>query len=370
MLYYLHTLSDVISYFRIFKYVTVRIVGAAGTAFLVSLVVGPTIIRLLSRFRFSGATRYKQYSLELDRLHGERKKKTPTMGGLLIITSIVLSTCLWAIPSNPQVWIALLTVCYMGAIGFIDDFLKTRRHNSQGLSCWMKLFFQMAWIVLVFFILTKVPATGHTIRQLMVPFLKRPLISDMYLIVAFLFIAIVVLGATNAVNLTDGLDGLAIGCTSSAVLAYLIMAYIAGHMLFANYLQVPYIPGSGELSVFCASMLGASLGFLWFNCHPAQAFMGDTGSLALGGGIGIIAVLIKQELVLLFVGGVFVLEALSVILQVGYFKMTGRRIFACAPLHHHFELKKNPWSETQVTVRFWILSIVFALLGVLLLKVR
>jgi len=238
------------------------------------------------------------------------------------------------------------------------------------LSPWKKLLMQSLWVIGIAGLLLVIPETRDHVRQLMIPFLKTPLIPQMGLLVLVFFIMLVVIGASNAVNLTDGLDGLAIGCTSSVAFAYLVMTYVAGHARFADYLQVPYIAGSGELSVFCGCMLGACFGFLWFNCYPARIFMGDTGSLALGGAIGIVAVLIKQEMVLMIVGGIFVLEALSVMLQVGWFKLKHRRIFACAPLHHHFELKKQPWSETQITVRFWIISMMFALIGILILKIR
>lgn len=370
MLYYLHLLSDYISYFRVFHYVTVRIVAGAGTAFLLSLLLGPWIIRRLSGLSGGDARRYSDDLPKLETLHGDRKKHTPTMGGVLIITAIVGSCMLWAVPTSPIIWPALLTLCVMGAIGFADDYIKTVQKNPKGLSGRKKLLFQALWVAGLTAVLLIMPETHQTIRKLMAPFLKAPLIPEMSLPVVFLFVALVVIGASNAVNLTDGLDGLAIGCTTSVALAYLVMAYVAGHAVFAAYLQVPYVPGSGELAVFCACVLGACLGFLWFNCHPALVFMGDTGSLALGGAIGCVAVLIKQELVLAVVGGVFVLEALSVILQVGFFKWKHRRIFVCSPIHHHFELKPAPWSETQVTVRFWIISIIFALIGLLLLKIR
>ena len=370
MFYYLHYLSDTISFFRIFQYITVRIVAGAGTAFVLSLLLGPWIISRLHGLSSCDQTRYKQYLPALDALHGSEKRKTPTMGGILIILSIVISCLLWAITTNLLVWVALLTVCAMGTLGFVDDYIKTVKRNPNGLRVWVKLFFQMLWILAVMAMVMTLPETRDRVQELMVPFLKRPLISEMCIVGVFVFMALVFVGASNAVNLTDGLDGLAIGCMSSVALAFLIMSYVSGHVKLAQYLQIPYIPGSGELSVFCGCVLGASLGFLWFNCHPAQVFMGDTGSLALGGAMGIVAVLIKHELVLFIVGGVFVVEAMSVILQVGWFKLKGRRIFQCAPLHHHFELKKNPWSETQVTVRFWIVSVIFALIGILLLKIR
>lgn len=371
MFYYLYFLSDQISYLRVFHYITVRTVAGAGTAFLISLIIGPWIIGRLQQLCRGTETRYREDAPALDALRGAANQKTPTMGGLLIIISMVISCLLWAVPTSLLVWLAISTLCVMGAIGFYDDYIKAVRRNPKGLSVRKKLLLQALWVVLLVALLVTIPATREHARQLWVPALKTPLVSSMCLAGVFIFVALVVIGAGNAVNLTDGLDGLAIGCTSAVVLAFLVMAYVAGHIKFAEYLQVPYVAGAGELSVFCGCMLGAALGFLWFNCHPAQVFMGDTGSLALGGAMGIVAVLIKQELVLVIVGGVFVMEALSVILQVGWFKLKHRRIFACAPLHHHFELKKNnPWSETQVTVRFWILAIIFALLGILLLKIR
>ncbi len=370
MLYYLHEFSDAIGCLRVFQYITVRAVAGAGTAFILSLALGPWLIRRLGRLCSGDAGRYQGDAPRLDALHGELKKRTPTMGGLLIIGSIIAACLLWAILTNLLVWIALLTLCVMGLIGFADDYLKITRPGSKGLRPLKKLFFQSLWVGGVGGLLLVNPETSGHVRQLMVPFLKTPLIPELGLLAAFLFLLLVVVGSSNAVNLTDGLDGLAIGCAGAVAFAYLVMSYAAGHVRFAEYLQVPYIAGGGELAVFCGCMLGACLGFLWFNCHPAQVFMGDTGSLALGGAIGTVAALIKQELALAVVGGVFVLEALSVILQVGWFKLKRRRILACAPLHHHFELKPLPWSETQITVRFWILSLIFALLGVLLLKIR
>ena len=370
MLYYLHHLSDTVSYFRVFQYITVRAFAGAGTAFIISLIIGPWVIDRLHRFCCGAETRYKADAPALDALRGELKKNTPTMGGILIIISITISCVLWSVLTNLLVWIALLTMCVMGLIGFADDYIKTVKHDSRGLRPLKKILFQCLWVIGITGLLLVIPETRDHVRQFMVPFLKSPIIPQMGLLALFIFLVLVVVGASNAVNLTDGLDGLAVGCCGSVAFAFLVMTYVAGHARFADYLQIPYIAGGGELSVFCGCMLGACLGFLWFNCHPAQVFMGDTGSLALGGAIGIVAVLIKQELALMVVGGIFVLEALSVILQVGWFKLKRRRIFACAPLHHHFELKKQPWSETQVTVRFWIISMMFALIGVLLLKIR
>ena len=365
MLYYLHYFSDAVSWLRVFRYITVRALGAAATAFVLCLILGPWVIRSLQRM---GVRQYerKDEAPPLHALHG-RKEGTPTMGGILIIASVVLSTALWA-PLNVFILLTLATVLAMGCLGFEDDYRKLCGKSAKGLSARGKFLVQVAWSVLMAAALLLLPQTRAYVRQLMVPFYKDPVIADMGIVCTILFLTLIIVGATNAVNLTDGLDGLAIGCSSSVALSYLVMAYVAGNLKFAEYLRVPYIPGSGELAVFCGALLGAGLGFLWFNCHPAQVFMGDTGSLALGGGIAMVAILIKQELALIIVGGVFVMEALSVILQVASFKLRGKRIFAMAPIHHHFELRK--WSETQVTIRFWILSILFALLGVATLKIR
>ncbi|HBA83523.1 MAG TPA: phospho-N-acetylmuramoyl-pentapeptide-transferase [Verrucomicrobia bacterium] len=379
MLYYLHLLTEWFSPLRVFRYITFRALAGAGTAFIICLIVGPWMIRMLRRLKMGQPIRRSE-APPLVIFHG-KKEGTPTMGGVLIILSVVISTLLWTPWSNGFVWIALLTMCFMGGIGFRDDFLKVTKKNTKGLGARSKLFWQLAWVVVVFAVLLIWPTTREQCRQLMVPFLKDPLIQDLGLIGTFLFLALVMVGSTNAVNLTDGLDGLAIGCSNSVALAYLVMAYIAGHAGLAKYLQVPYIPGTGELAVFCGCLLGAGLGFLWYNCHPARVFMGDTGSLALGGAISIVAVLINQELALILVGGVFVAEALSVLLQVSYFKLTGgRRIFKCSPLHHHFEVLEKERAEkegrdvevveTMITIRFWILSIICALLGVAMLKLR
>ncbi len=370
MFYYLYLLSDYVSYLRVFQYISVRVVAAAGTAFILSVMFGPWLIRHLTNMCCGNETRYGKDLPVLDKIHGEGKKKTPTMGGLLIIGSIFVSCLLWAIPTNPLVLITLATMIYMGLVGFADDYIKTVKKDPGGLSSRKKLLLQAFWSVFVTAFLLLLPTTRDFVVKLMVPFLKMPLVAQMPVLAVVVFVALVIIGASNAVNLTDGLDGLAIGCTCSVAFAFAVMAYVAGHARFAEYLQIPYIAGSGELAVFCGAILGAGLGFLWFNCHPAQIFMGDTGSLALGGSLGCVAVLIKQEFALLIVGGIFVIEALSVIMQVGWFRLKHKRIFACAPLHHHFQLKKMPWSETQVTIRFWIVSAIFALLGILLLKIR
>jgi phospho-N-acetylmuramoyl-pentapeptide-transferase len=347
---------------RMFNYITVRAFCGAGTAFLLSVMLGPWVIRQLVRFKA------KQYVRRKDGPDHGHKEGTPTMGGILIVGSILISTLLWAMPGNIYVTLVLATLCFMAAVGFWDDYAKVARKESKGLTAGRKLTLEILWAGTIFAVLVSLPQTRVNTLTLMVPFFKLPVIPDMGYVVGFLFIALIIVGACNAVNLTDGLDGLAIGCSGSAALAYLIMAYAAGHAMLSDYLLIPFVPGVGELAVFCGCLLGSCLGFLWYNCHPAKVFMGDTGSLALGGAIAMVAILIKQELVLIIVGGVFVIEALSVIMQVTSFKLTGRRIFAMTPIHHHFE--KKQWSETQITVRFWIISIIFALLGVLTLKIR
>lgn len=379
MFYYLSQWTEWFSPLRIFRYITFRALCGAGTAFVISLLVGPWMIEMLRRFKIGQYVR-KDEAPPLYELHG-KKQGTPTMGGLLIIASVTISTLLWARLSNGYVLLTLATMLFMGFVGFRDDYLKLTRKQSKGLGARAKLAYQAIWALLVFAVLMVWPETRTITRELMVPFLKDPVVRDMGYFFTMLFLMLVMLGCTNAVNLTDGLDGLAIGCSNSVAAAYLVMAYVAGHYQFAQYLRVPFVPGAGELAVFCGCLLGGGLGFLWFNCHPARVFMGDTGSLALGGAIAMVAIMVRQEIALLVVGGVFVLEAASVILQVIYFKWTGgRRIFRCAPLHHHFELLEKERAEregrdlevveTMITTRFWILSIIFALLGVATLKIR
>ncbi|NLB55811.1 MAG: phospho-N-acetylmuramoyl-pentapeptide-transferase [Lentisphaerae bacterium] len=370
MAYYLQLLENWLPAFRVFHYISFRIVAGAGTAFVFSLITGPWFIRRLESICTSREKRYKEDAPALDKLRSSEKHSTPAMGGILIIAATLFASLLWAIPTNSLVQIALQTMVVMGGIGFLDDYIKAVHGKPHGLRSSYKLILQYAWLLIVYLIMSNLPQTKPYLKQFHVPFLKEALFNDIGIILSFLFMAFVVSGASNAVNLTDGLDGLATGCSSSAAIAFLIISYAAGHSGFADYLLIPFISGAGELAVFCGCLAGATLGFLWFNCYPAKVFMGDTGSLAIGGAIGMVAVLIKHELVLVFVGGVFVMEALSVILQVTSFKLTGKRIFICSPIHHHFELKKNPWSETQVTVRFWIISIICAMIGVLSLKIR
>ncbi|MEI6970349.1 MAG: phospho-N-acetylmuramoyl-pentapeptide-transferase [bacterium] len=348
--------------FRVLNYITVRAFCGAGTAFLLSVLLGPWVIRQLVKFKARQVVRKQNGPA-----HGH-KEGTPTMGGILIVVSIMVSTLLWAVPGNRYVFLVLATLCFMAAVGFWDDYAKIARQESKGLTARRKLLLEILWAATVFAVLVCLPETRDNTLKLMVPFCKYPVIPDMGYLMAFVFLALIIVGSSNAVNLTDGLDGLAIGCSGSVALSYLLMAYAAGHVMLSDYLLIPYVPGAGELAVFCGCMLGACLGFLWYNCHPAKVFMGDTGSLALGGAIAMVAILIKQELVLIVVGGVFVIEALSVIIQVTSFKLTGKRVFAMTPIHHHFE--KKGWSETQITVRFWIVSIILALVGILILKIR
>ena len=379
MLYYLTALEGLFSPFRLFQYITFRTLGAAATAFVISLLIAPALIRKLRKINFGE-------QVEDDRVAAlDRSKKvgTPTMGGLLIIIAAAGSTLLWAIPTNLYVVLTVGTFVVMGIVGFADDYGKIKRRN--GLSVKAKFAAQVVWAIIVFSALWSIPEMQERVRDLMLPFFKNPVL-DMGLIGSFIFLLLVLVGASNAVNLTDGLDGLAIGCSNSVAGAYLVLTYVAGHFTFAEYLQVPFVKGSGELAIFCGSLLGAGLGFLWYNCHPAKIFMGDTGSLALGGAIAMLAILIKQELLLIIVGGVFVIEAASVVVQSSYFKYTrkkygeGRRVFKCAPLHHHFEFLEKERAmdenrppelvETVIVTRFWILSIIFALIGVATLKLR
>jgi phospho-N-acetylmuramoyl-pentapeptide-transferase len=290
------------------------------------------------------------------------------MGGILILLAVADATLLWARPDNPLVLLCLATLLCMGSVGFLDDYAKITQSSSKGISARMKLLSQLLFGVAVGVYLMTDPTVGKLTRQLFVPFLKAPLILDMGLF-AVIWAALVIASASNAVNLTDGMDGLAIGCTLIVALTFAVMTFVAGNARTAAYLYIPYVPGSAELTVVCAGLIGASLGFLWFNCHPAQVFMGDTGSLAIGGLIGAMALMIKQELALVIVGGIFVMEAASVLVQVVSFKLrAGKRVFLRTPIHHHFE--HLGWPETKVTTRFWVLSVIFALMGLATLKLR
>lgn len=367
MFYYiLYPLREVWFGFNIFRYITFRAAGAAVTAFLIALILGKPIIKKLKELKVGERIRNGKHYEELYRHHKE-KEGTPTMGGLIILLAVMVATLLWARLGNLQVQVIVLSSLWLGLIGFIDDWLKLKNIGSRGLPGKVKLAGQIILGLGISFYLFYHPETRSYADQLRVPFYKFPIVEHLGIFYV-LFTVLVLVGTTNAVNLTDGLDGLAIGCLAIASLSYAALSYVTGHVQFAEYLQILYIPGAGELAVFCAALGGAGLGFLWFNAHPAEVFMGDTGAMALGGAIGTVAVLIKKELFLILVGGVFFVEAVSVILQVLSFKFTGKRIFRCAPLHHHFQMKGIP--ESKITVRFWILAVIFALIGVGALKLQ
>jgi phospho-N-acetylmuramoyl-pentapeptide-transferase len=362
--------------FRIFRYLTFRTAFASLTALLIALLIGPWVIQRLREFQIG------QYIREEGPKEHQKKAGTPTMGGVLIGIAVIVPTLLWSDLGNPYVWLVLFATVAFGAIGFADDYLKSVHRRNLGLTARAKLGYQFLAAAVIAVALIVLQAQGSYSTRLMVPFLKkfRPEMvitslhhSTYFWPLAFLpfvlFVMLVLVGASNAVNLTDGLDGLAIGCTIIAAGALAVLTYVSGHVVFADYLELQRMPMVGELTVFCGAMVGASIGFLWFNAHPAEIFMGDVGSLALGGAIGTVAVIIKQELLLPFIGGIFVLEALSVILQVGSYKLrNGKRIFKMAPLHHHFELLG--WSESKVITRFWIGALVFALFALTTLKLR
>jgi phospho-N-acetylmuramoyl-pentapeptide-transferase len=376
MMYYLYRLSeggaDWMHGFNVLQYISFRAVAAAVTAFLLSILLGDWVIRRLISLKVGQPIRTAEEVHKLFELHG-KKAGTPTMGGVLIHGVVICSTLIWARPDNSAVWLLLFTIVACGLLGFWDDWLKVSKKNSGGISERTKLLgqFTVAAVVACFFLTN--PATEVQARALYVPFYKAPVIENLGWW-SVVFFALVIVGASNAVNLTDGLDGLAAGCTATSALAYGVIAYAAGNVKVAQYLQIPYYPFAGELSIVCLALAGASIGFLWFNAHPARVFMGDTGSLAIGGLLGVVAICCKQELLLVLVGGVFVIEATSVLIQRVVFKITkrlhgeGRRVFRMSPIHHHFELQG--WPENVVIVRFWIMSVLFALLGLATLKLR
>lgn len=345
--------------FNVFQYLTLRAILGVLTALFISFIIGPTLIRRLSLYQIGQHIRTDGPQSHLS------KAGTPTMGGALILVSIVASTLLWADLRNRYVWVVLLVTLAFGLIGWIDDYKKLVLRDSKGLSVRAKYFWQscagLAAALLLYF-----AAQSPVETQLIVPFFKDIAIDLGWLFIPLVYFVIV--GTSNAVNLTDGLDGLAIMPTVMVAGALAIFAYAAGNVNFAAYLAIPYVAGVGELIVFCGALVGAGLGFLWFNAYPAQMFMGDVGALALGAALGVVAVVVRQELVLLIMGGVFVMETVSVILQVVSFKLTGRRIFRMAPLHHHFELKG--WPEPRVIVRFWIITVILVLIGLATLKIR
>lgn len=366
MLSYLAEYESLFGPLRLFRYISVRSVGGAATALIFGMLIAPWIIQRLRAFKFGQTFRDASEVGRLAELHGS-KKGTPTMGGIIIFISITFSTLLWA-RWNIYIVTALLVYAGLTAIGFADDYLKVAKRQSKGLPGRYKLLGQFVVTLVALTLLLWHPDSADHVRQLWLPFLKDPIITVMPVGVVLVFLFVVLAGSSNAINLTDGVDGLAIGCTVTVALSYGIMAYATGNALYADYLFLPFMVGTGELTILCAILCASCLVFLWFNAHPAQVFMGDTGSLALGGLIGIIAFMILQPFTLVIVGGIFVIEAMSVILQVGSFKLTGKRIFRMAPIHHHFELKG--WAETQVVIRFWIISLIFAFAGLATLKLR
>jgi phospho-N-acetylmuramoyl-pentapeptide-transferase len=360
MLYHLlYPLRDLVPAFNVFRYITFRVAAAIVLALVLSWLLGPWFIRQLRRLSVGQNIR------DVGPQAHQVKAGTPTMGGLLILFATVVPTLLLGDLKNVYVWVVVLVTVAFGAIGFADDYLKVRNRRNLGLTARGKLWLQILAGVALGVALLFLPGFNPTLTF---PFIKRLVLDLGYLYLYIPFVAFILVGSSNAVNLTDGLDGLAIGATTVAAATYAIFTYIAGNRVIANYLQVSYVPGVGEVAVFCGALVGAGIGFLWFNSHPAEVFMGDVGSLALGAAIGTVAVLAKQEILLALVGGLFVLEALSVILQVASFKLRGKRIFRMSPLHHHFEL--SGWAEPKVIVRFWILSILFALLSLSTLKLR
>jgi len=377
MFYYLlyDRLYPAVSGFRLFRYVTIRTTFASITAFLLCVMLGPLLIRKLREFQIG------QYIREEGPQSHQKKAGTPTMGGVLIVISIVIPTLLWADLRYLYVWIALLSLIVFAAIGFIDDYAKVKKQRNLGLSSKGKFGLQLLVSGLLTAGLAVMASYNNYTTSINVPFFKTwqpdPIIHSLLdnpytypfaFILFFLFITLVVVGSSNGVNLTDGLDGLAIGLMVIAAAALTVLAYAGGHREFANYLQLARNPRTAELTIFCGSMTGACLGFLWYNAHPADIFMGDVGSLSLGGAMGVVAILIKQEILLIFIGGVFALETLSVILQVGSYKLRRKRIFKMAPLHHHFEALG--WQESKIIVRFWIVGLILALFALTTLKLR
>ena len=353
-------LAQDVRFFSVFNYITLRTVLSAMTALFISFLVGPTMIRKLTAYKIGQSVRSDGPQTHLV------KAGTPTMGGALILTSIAVTTLLWGDLRNHYVWVVLLTTLGFGVIGWVDDYRKVVHRNPKGMSAKAKMGWQSIIALLVGFYLWKTASQpAHT--ELIVPFFKL-LVFQLPIVVFVTLTYLVIVGTSNAVNLTDGLDGLAIMPTVMVSGALAIFAYVAGNVVFSKYLGIPYIPGAGELAVFCGGITGAGLAFLWFNAYPAEVFMGDVGALALGAALGTVAVIVRQELVLAIMGGVFVVEAVSVMIQVASFKLTGKRVFRMAPLHHHYELKG--WKETQVVVRFWIITMLLVLLGLATLKLR
>jgi phospho-N-acetylmuramoyl-pentapeptide-transferase len=370
MLSFLSALDHHFGPLRVLHYITVRTLLATGTAALIGFLVGPWLIARMRRLKLGQAYDDDRTG---DLARAFDKKQTPPMGGLIIFVAVLASSLLWAAP-NVWVGVALFVYTALTAVGFRDDYLKVVRKSRHGISSREKILWQTLTTLVALGILLWHPASATKIRELWVPFVKHPVVLSLPIGALFIFVYFWLVGFSNAINLTDGLDGLAIGCTITVTMVYGIMAYAAGNVKIADYLLISYVPGVGELTVVCGALVGAGLSFLWFNCYPAEVFMGDTGSLAIGGLIGLIAFMVQQPLTLIVVGGVFVWEAASVIIQVLYFKATrrrfgeGRRFFLMAPIHHHYQRKG--WPETKVVLRFWVLSLIFALIGLGTLKLR
>jgi len=364
--------AETLSPLRLFRYISFRSAGAALTALLISWWLGARVIAWLKRLKFGQDYSDKAESGGSLALRLFSKKGTPTMGGILIVLALNLTTLLWA-QWNTFVQLSLLSVVVLTGLGFYDDYAKIIQQSAAGTRSHVKLWVQVALALFVGIYLWRVPSTSKLITEIMVPFYKYPVATGVGLLGLALTVVTIV-GSSNAVNLTDGLDGLAIGCTLIVAVVFVVLTYLASNARVAAYLQIPYVAGAGELTVFCSAMIGAGLGFLWFNCHPAQVFMGDTGSLPLGGALGIMAVLIHQPLLLVIAGGVFVMEAGSVIIQTTWFRYTkkrygvGRRVFLMAPIHHHFE--KKGWYESQVVIRFYIWCVICAVVALSSLKIR
>ena len=368
MLYYLSYFSENFGPLRLFDYITFRAGGAAATAFLIVAIFGGKFAAMLRSFNVRAAARYE--GILPEELLDKRKNSTPCMGGILLIGAVLLAVLFWSKwhASNGISWILMGGTLGFALIGFLDDFLKVFHQKRDGLPGKLKLLGQFIIGGIVVWLFWRNPELNKIMRGFYIPFVKQPFqISAWYLLPIF-SVAIIIVGSANAVNLTDGKDGLASGCTIFCSLSYAVLTYLMGHQIFARYLDLPYISGIEEAVVFAAALGGGCVGFLWHNCHPASMFMGDTGSLALGGAIGMLAVLSRQELLLALIGGVFVMEIVSVMIQVVSFKLTGKRVFLCSPIHHHFERKG--WNETQIVVRFWILSGIFALMALSTLKLR
>ncbi len=361
---WIYPLHDYFQGFELIRYISFRAGLAAITAFLISLLIGSQVIKILKRYKVSEDTA-KTDSEKLKDLHSY-KKDVPTMGGIIILIAVLLSTLLWCDIFNRYVLIVLFTAVWLGILGFLDDYIKLTQSHSSGLTSTSKLLFQcglglIIGLILYFYFHFMNIDEG---TKLVIPFFKetRPELGPFYVLMVMFF----VVGMSNAVNITDGLDGLAIGCTVIAGMAFTLITYIVGRFDFSSYLNVPYISGVGELSILCSALVGAGLGFMWFNCFPAQTFMGDVGSLPLGGMLGIIAIIVKQELLIFFIGSIFIVEAFSVLLQISVYKFSGKRLFLCAPLHHHFQFKG--WPETKITMRFFIIAAIMAVFSLITLK--